>query len=415
MSTTTTLPLTLPYSCGIIVLYNVSQHEGVVIPVDSKQESISIWRMAKINPKSAVPLPLQIKEDIRAQIISGQMKPEDKLPSETNLAQEYGVSRMTSRQALIELINEGVLYRIPGRGTFVAGKRDGSNIDTALTNRLIMLIIPDLQLSFYYQIISSVERTLTKNGYEVLLRSAREDSLEERKCLQKLLEGGVKGLILVAGKYSATNLDILQKIKRRIPIAVVDVAVPSLVTDSVISDDQKGGFLITEHLIELGHKNILHLSGPEGDSSAEKRLAGYQTALKKYNLRYQTALVRFTGWHAAEGYSETKKFFLNGENKEKVTAIFTCNDEVACGAFKALSDLGIKVPNDVALAGYGNLDICNFLEVPLTTVDQSTAEMGQTASQLILDKISGQREFKESKTVVIPTKLVLRQSCGLQK
>ncbi|MFH0797476.1 MAG: GntR family transcriptional regulator [Candidatus Omnitrophota bacterium] len=371
--------------------------------------------MAKINPKSAIPLPLQIKEDIRTRIISGQMKPEDKLPSETTLADEYGVSRMTSRQALIELINESILYRIPGKGTFVAGRRDGSNIDTGLTNRLIMLITPDLQQSFYYQIIRSTERTLTKNGYELILRSAREDPLEERKCLQKILEGAVKGLILIAEKYSVTNLDILQKVRRRIPIVMVDVAVPGLATDLVISDDQKGGFLITEHLIESGHKNILHLSGPEGDSSAEKRLSGYQTALKKHNLKYQTDLVRFTEWHVAEGYSETKKFFLNGANKEKVTAIFACNDEVACGAFKALSDLGIKVPSNVALAGYGNLDICRFLEIPLTTVDQSTAEMGQTASQMILNKISGQREFKESKTVVIPTKLVIRQSCGLQK
>lgn len=371
--------------------------------------------MAKVNLKSAVPLPLQIKEDIREQIISGQLKPEDKLPSETNLAQEYGVSRMTSRQALIELINEGVLCRIPGKGTFVAGNRDGSNLDTGLTNRLIMLITPDLQQSFYYQIIRSTERTLTKNGYELILRSTREDPLEERKCLQKLLEGGVKGLILVAEKYSATNLDILQKVKRRIPIVVVDVAVPGLATDLVISDDQKGGFLITEHLIELGHKNILHLSGPEGDSSADKRLIGYQTALKKYNVKYQADLVRFTEWHVEEGYSETKKFFLNNTNKEKVTAIFACNDEVACGVFKALSDLGIKVPNDVALTGYGNLDICRFLEVPLTTVDQSAAEMGQVASQMILDKISGQREFKDNKVVVIPTKLVIRHSCGLQK
>jgi DNA-binding LacI/PurR family transcriptional regulator len=246
------------------------------------------------------------------------------------------------------------------------------------------------------------------------LRCANEDPLEERNCLQKLQEGGARGLILIAENYSHENLNLLQEIKQKMPIVIVDVEVPGLETDLVVSDDLQGGFLITSHLIELGHRKILHLAGPEDDSSAKGRLTGYQEALKKYDIEFQPELVRFTDWHSEEGYYETKKALLNSSNREKVTAIFACNDEVATGTLKALTELNFKVPDEIALAGYGNLDIGRLLEVPLTTVNQFPNEMGKVASQLLLGKLTGSRNFNERKEVKIPTKLVIRKSCGIQ-
>ena len=371
--------------------------------------------MAKVNNKSAVSLPAQIKQDIKQKIFSGRLKPEEKLHAEGELAKEYGVSRMTMRQALFELATEGILYRVPGRGTFIAGSSTDKKNLTGLINNFIMLIVPNLRHSFFYQIIHGVEKNITGNGDEVLLRSTDEDSLKEQHCLQKLLKGEIKGLILVSGNYSHTNITLLQKIKQRIPIIIVDVAIPGLETDLVVSDDRHGGFLITRHLIELGHKRILHLAGPEDDSSAKERLIGYHEALKKYQIEFQPELIRYTDWYSEEGYYETKKFFLNGTNKEKASAIFACNDEVATGAFKVLTELNLKVPEEVALAGYGNLDVGKFLEVPLTTVNQSAGEMGKIASQLLLDKLSGHREFNEQKEIKCLTKLIIRQSCGIRK
>ena len=93
---------------------------------------------------------------------------------------------------------------------------------------------------------------------------------------------------------------------------------------------------------------------------------------------------------------------------------FFIDDEVAAGAYKALTEMKIKVPDDIALAGYGDLNIGCFMEVPLTTVSQSAVKIGQTASQMLLDKLSGNRALNENKKIVIPTKLIIRQSCGIR-
>jgi len=364
----------------------------------------------KIDFNSPLSLPAQVKEKILARIESSIYKPDERIPSEENLAREFGVSRMTVRQAIVEMIGEKKLYRIPGRGTFVSGSYFKETLNEA-SQKFVMLVVPNLRHSFYYQIISGLESTLAKNSFNVLLRSVNEDFHEEKTCLNNVLKYSVSGLVLIAGKYSSSNLDLIEKIRQRIPVVCIDVRVIGAKTDFVASDDRKGGFMVTEHLIELGHKNILHLAGPEGDSSAEFRCNGYMEALKSYGIKIKKELIRYTDWHFEEGYFETKKFFLNGA---RATAVFACNDEVAAGAYKALKDLKITVPDEVALAGYGNLDIGKFFEVPLTTVDQGANEMGKVAARILLERIRN-KNTSEAREVMVPTKLIVRDSCGIRK
>ncbi|MGB9643213.1 MAG: substrate-binding domain-containing protein [Candidatus Ratteibacteria bacterium] len=161
-----------------------------------------------------------------------------------------------------------------------------------------MVIAPNLRHFFYYQIISSVEKIITRNGLNIILRSANEEKIEERHCLSEALNLGVIGIILIAGKHSTFNAVIISKI----PIVSVDMAVKGLKIDLVASDDRNGGFLATEHLIELGHRKILHLAAPQGDSDAEAWLQGYTEALKKYNIKIMQNLIRPTEWHFEDVY-----------------------------------------------------------------------------------------------------------------
>lgn len=367
--------------------------------------------MAKVDINSSMSLPAQIAQDIRAKITGGRLAADGKLPSEERLAKDYGVSRMTARQSLVELAAQGLIHRIPGKGTFVCGKDSAGENRKTLTANLVMLVVPNLRNSFYYQIIAGAEQFLAANGYSVILRSSNDNPLKEREILQKLHGMPV---ILISGRYTKDNLGLLKKLVTEIYLAVVDVSIHGLKADTVISDDRKGGFLAVEHLIELGHTNILHLAGPEEDSSADRRREGYADALEKYGIKYNHAYVRFTDWRMEEGYYETKKFFLNAASRKKVTAVFACNDEVAAGAYKALKELKITVPDEVALAGYGNMDTGKFIDVPLTTVNQSAEEMGKNAGRLILNRMTGKNKQDTAEEMLVPTKLVIRNSCGIK-
>lgn len=363
----------------------------------------------KVDADSSTPLPAQIKEALLDKIASGAFKPGEKILSETRLAESFGVSRITARQALMELISEGVLTRAHGRGTFVAEKPAPSGDGRV---RFLMVIVPNLRTSFYHEIISGCEKVLSKNNIELLLRSVNEDPVQEKRCLEKAVEYNVCGVLLVAEDYSSDNLKLLESINREIPFAAADVAVKGLESDLVVSDDRNGGYLITKHLIEMGREKMLHLAGPSGDSSAEERLAGYRDALLEFKIAPEANLVRFTSWGFEEGYYEAKKFFMKPENS--AAAVFACNDEVGTGAYRALIELGLKVPADVALAGYGNLACGRFLDVPLTTIDQSAELMGRTAGELLAQKIKCERELTDHKRVKIPTELIIRDSCGIK-
>jgi len=370
--------------------------------------------MAKVDTRSSVSLATQITDALREKILSGRLAEGAKLPSEEQLARDYGVSRMTARQSLVELAAQEIIYRIPGKGTFVSGKSpSGENKGTSAGN-LVMLATPNLRNSFYYQIISGAEQVLTGNGIEILLRSVNENPLQEKSVLQKLADMPLKGLLLISSRYTTDNADIIKTLKERIPVVIVDVSVPGLKVDTVITDDRTGGFLATEHLIELGHTGILHLAGPQGDSSADRRREGYVEALGKHSINCNPEYVRFTEWRMEDGYHETKKFFISSPLKEQVTALFACNDDVAAGAYRALKELRISVPGEVALVGYGNMDVGNFMDVPLTTVNQSADEIGKIAGSLILNKIDGKRKLDDAEEILVPVKLVIRSSCGIK-
>ncbi|HOL22874.1 MAG TPA: GntR family transcriptional regulator, partial [bacterium] len=276
--------------------------------------------------KGAIYYATQIKEDIRQKILSGKFQKGDKLPSEEEIANSYGVSRMTARQALVELVVEGFIYRIPGKGTYVADIHSIESKEGSIRG-LVALIVPNLHLTFYYQIISGVEKVLKNDGIDMVLKCVNEDPVEERVIFEKFIKSPVGGLLVISGWYTKENSQLLRDLMDKMPVVIIDVKIDGIKVDTVISDDRKGGFLATEHLVELGHKNILHLAGPEGDSSADNRRAGYREALEKYNIEYREEYIRFTNWEMKEGYYQTKKFFMN--NGSDVTGIFTCNDEVA--------------------------------------------------------------------------------------
>jgi len=345
----------------------------------------------------------RVKEDLRAKILRGDFSTSKRFPSERKLAKIYKISRITVRHAISELVAEGYLYRIPFKGTYIS--KD--------LNRLtIQLIInPPLTVSFFTEILSGIEKSISKDGNKLLLKCTNENSEIERKYLEGIREEKIDGLIIVSGKNSFSNIDLIRETGHIIPLVIVDIYLGEIEADYISSDDEKGGYIATKHLIELGNRKILHLAGNIQHSTAKARLNGYKKALEEENIEFDEELIRYTDWQMEKGYFETKKFLLN----KKVDGIFACNDEVAAGAFKAIKELGFSIPDDISIVGYGNLSIGKLIEVPLTTIDQKPERIGTEAYKLLMERIKGERNTHSLKKVFMDVELIIRESCGIRK
>ena len=345
----------------------------------------------------------KVKENLKARILKGEFSTEKRFPAERRLGKEYGVSRITVRHAISQLVAEGYLYRIPFKGTYISKNISKQTIQ--------LLINPSLNVSFFANILEGFEKEVSNDGNRLLITCTNENSEKERRFYENIREERLDGLVIIAGANSLHNIDLIKKVSYILPVVVVDIYLGGIEADYITSDDEKGGYLATKHLIELGNRKILHLAGPVQHSTAKARFNGYKKALEEFDIPFEEEMVRYCNWSIDSGYYETKKFLISN----KVDSIFAANDEIAIGAFKAVKELGLTVPSDISIVGYGNLTIGRYLEVPLTTIDQKPEKIGQQAYKVLIERLKGERNSHTLKKVFIDVELIIRESCGIQK
>ena len=269
---------------------------------------------------------------------------------------------------------------------------------------LLGIVVPDLMHSYFAEICRGVESHARPAGYQNLICSTDEESRKEMDEIEALLSR-TDGLI-VASALSASEAKFYRRLlSEGANIVLIDRLLDGLRCSAVTTDDIQVGLLATEHLIELGHRRVGHLRGPNVSTSL-KRLEGYRKAIKKARLK---PLIRESGFTETEGYAAMKEWIAAGDLP---TAIFASNDPAAIGAMSAMSEAGLKVPDDVAFVGAGSIHYGDMLHVPLTTVTWSKAEMGQAAASLVLELIDGKKKGRRSRTIIVPPELLIRQSSG---
>ena len=370
---------------------------------------------------SPLPLYYQLKEQIRQKIESGQWKPGAPIPSEDNLCRNYGVSRGTVRQAISVLENEGLLVRRHGYGTYVTGDMERSQ-KVKVRTKTIGLIVPYLRDSYTVGILSGVSDVAHKAGYSVVFTNSGNLLDRQRKEIAKLLANGVEGMVIFPVDRSVGDRTFRQ-LKAEHYFVLVDRYLKDLETDYVVSDNLRGGYEATRYLIELGHKRIGFIVSPlDGSSATEHRYNGYRQALQESNIPLDESLVKIITTKAS---TSPKKIFRQAytvihydlekiesflARKDRPTAIFTVNDLIALDTLKVAKKLRLRVPEDLSLVGFDNIDIVSHLEVPLTTVHQAKYEMGAEAAKILIEKI--EKKDNTLKKVVLPTQLVIRKSCA---
>jgi LacI family transcriptional regulator len=274
-------------------------------------------------------------------------------------------------------------------------------------SNLIGFVVPDILHSFFSEIVRAVSASLQGTGYTLVTASSEQDAKLEKQAVEQLIARGVDALLIASTQSTA---DMFRRVEEAgIPYILIDRNFAGLASHFIGVNDEEVGALATRHLAEVGCKRIAHIGGT-GLSPVVGRMEGYKRALSKLRLTadpqlvFNAALVEELG--DATGYAAAAKLLRLHPRPD---GIFCYNDAIAYGAIAAVLDAGLRVPEDIAIVGCGNLLYNKFLKIPLTSVDQQTAAIGQKAGKLALQLIEAGEPIAPQ-LVLLEPRLVVRQS-----
>jgi len=347
----------------------------------------------------AVPLHMQLFDQLSHLILSGAWPPGRRLPSESELQRKLKISRSTVRQALSNAEAQGLIERVPGRGTFVT-----RSPASARGSHLIGYITCDSFRYLQNQLVSGAESAFSAEGYRVVFCNSNRNVEEENELLEQLVSvDKVGGILIWPVLHDDPSRRLFQLARQgQVPLVLVDRTFDGLTCDYVTSDNYAGARAAVEHLIELGHRRIVFLSRPILQLlTIAERLRGYQEALRDAGLAPlepwlvgavdQEMEIVFTLRSYSEVASrEIEQIVQYLQAPQRPTAIFAMNDMMAMQAMKAIRMVGLRVPEDLSLVGFDDEGIVNtLLDVPLTTVAQDGFGMGRRAAELLMERIEG--------------------------
>ena len=266
------------------------------------------------------------------------------------------------------------------------------------------LVVPDLMYSFFAEVAKGLSEKLRPSGYQVVISISEENPGLEREEVDLLLARRVDGLIL-ASAQPPTSPGLFRAIEdRKVPYVLIDRKIVGLKANYVGVDDVRVGEMATEHLISCGCRTIAHISGPK-IGTAVGRLEGYRKALARHNRSVPASLTVMGGAEDDGGYRAMRRLLAL---KHFPDGVFCFNDPVAAGAVQAILEEGLKVPQDIALVGVGNVHYSDQLRVPLSTVDQSSSQVGRNAAELLLRLI--EKRTRGTRAILLPPQLIVRDS-----
>lgn len=349
---------------------------------------------------------IQVKEFIKDYIQKGQLEIDDKLFSEHELVSRFGISRHTVRKAIGELVNEGWLYQVQGKGTFVA------DIDGIVKkkSKLIGVVTTYLKDYIFPNIIYGIDEVLSKEGYTILLGHTNNEFEKERTCLLNMLHNNLDGLIIEPTKsvLPNPNLDVYEQIQNRgIPIVFIHAYYSNFRASYVIEDDVLGGYMVTRHLIDKGHRNIAGIFKSD-DMQGHSRFQGFVQAHRENDLTIKEEYILWFSSQDSERLFEDRKDIQKFIDKiRNCTALICYNDQIAIRMLELLREEGIKIPEDCSVVGFDNSELAQQGEIKLTTVAHPKEELGRKAASGLLSLMSGQKGYIEEK---MKTKLIIRDS-----
>lgn len=277
-------------------------------------------------------------------------------------------------------------------------------------SRSIGIIVCEIANSFFSQIINGIESIAYDKGYNVIIAQSHESYDREVINVQYLASRSIDGL-LVSVSSETQDLNHLRNLHDRgFPIVFFDRIVDEMETHKVIVDNFKGAYDATEHLIKSGYRHIAALAGSEYLSITKERLGGYRKALEDHGFPYDENYIQYC-LHGGMLYNEVENSLNNLlKLKQKPDAVIASADKLTTNCLRYFKKRKIKVPEDIALIGFSNLDLTDLLSPSLSVVRQPAFEMGELSTELLIQQIESKRPVKDFERRILPPQLFIRES-----
>src|SRR5665213_80982 len=276
---------------------------------------------------------------------------------------------------------------------------------------IVGLVVPSLLHPFFAEVAKALSAVLAERGYSLIISSSEEDQKTENKEIQQLMARRLDALVIAS---SGNDMEAFERMDRHgLPYVLIDRDITGLTANFVGTNDETAGRLATEHLIEQGCRNIAHIRARD-NSTGVRRFEGYRQALLRHGLPYTEKLVVARRsvdidsiWHGAEAM----RMLL--ERSPRPDGVFAYNDPLAIGAMKAILDAGLRIPEDIAVIGCGNLHYDGLLRVPLSSIDQNSQTIGERTGQILL-RIIESKVRPHPVNVILEPSLIARDSTVLK-
>jgi Transcriptional regulators len=308
---------------------------------------------------------------------------------------DHDISEATKKRVL-DIIHE-YNYRPNALASGLITKKTGT----------IGLLVPDITNAFFSEVVLGVEEYAGNSGFNVILCNTNDNQEKETEYLSVLRDKRVDGIIFISTVVS--NHDgIINLADNGMPLVVVDRPIDNERIQVVHLDNELGGKMATRHLIDHNHRKIGCITGPLHNKSARDRYQGYVKALQEAGIPFEPQYV-YEGDYRIDGGVNGARALL----EQQVTAIFSCNDMMACGVYEVAHQLGLDIPGDLSIVGYDDIFLCDILSTPLTSVNQPAYEMGKVSASILIDMINGVPQ-KEDR-VELKSSLHIRKSVAPPK
>lgn len=270
----------------------------------------------------------------------------------------------------------------------------------------LAVIITDITNPFWTTVTRGVEDVAKANGYSTILCNTDESQEEQEQYLQMLLRRRIDGILLVPARSEPDAIELIQK--QDVPVVVMDRRVPGVDVDIVRADSEEGAYQLTKQLLSLGHRHVAMLAGPKHVSTSVDRVRGYQRALEEAGIESDEDRIYWGNFTQKAGFKMAQKVV---DLTPRPTALFAANNFIAIGAIQALKKKNLRVPEDIALVTVDDIPPAYTLEPFLTVATQPARELGQQATQLLLERIKGENEVSH-RHIILPVEIIIRSSSG---